>query len=73
MRTMAAPFCVVLIIDLSYSAFWRRRAELMYSGIAASCAATDTAIIAGMLTSYSTPISQLPRNQNAPKEHSNTP
>ena len=36
------------------------------------CAA-DTATMAGMLTSYSTPSSQLPRNQNTPNAHSNTP
>ena len=48
-------------------------AERRYSGMAASCAATDTATMAGMLTSYSTPSSQLPRNQNTPNAHSNTP
>ena len=48
-------------------------AERIYSGIAASCAATETAIMAGMLISYSTPKSQLPRNQNTPKEHSKIP
>ena len=50
-----------------------RREEAMYRGMAASWAATDTAIMAGMLTSYSTPSSQLPKNQNTPKAHSNTP
>ena len=45
----------------------------MYRGMAASWAVTDTAIMAGMLTSYSTPSSQLPKNQNTPKAHSNTP
>ena len=48
-------------------------AERIYNGIAASCAATETAIMAGMLISYSTPKSQLPRNQNTPKEHSKIP
>ena len=45
----------------------------MYSGIAASCAATETIIMAGMLISYSTPKSQLPKNQNTPKAHSKMP
>ena len=50
-----------------------RRDEAIYRGMAASCAATDTTIMAGMLRSYSTPSSQLPKNQNTPKAHSNTP
>lgn len=48
-------------------------ADRRYSGIAANCARTDTATIAGRLASYSTPSSQLPINQNTPNEHSKIP